>query len=134
VWAAYHGVGDGAGSLASHITGVGGPVCYQPGDGHTMTDGTLAKTGKLCSTNLYFSPDDHDGNIACGDNDQAWGPAWSAAANNGCPFDDPGGSSSLGPNNASKSNEDNALGFAGPIGVNTGASGQGVRYMRVYVR
>merc|ERR1719174_2458016 len=48
--------------------------------------------GKLCNSDLYFSPGDQDGNSNhCGQPDNGGlGPAWSAGDNNGCPMDDPG--------------------------------------------
>jgi hypothetical protein len=59
-----------------------------------MTAGNLAGT-KLCNTNLYINVSDYDGNAfpCSGSIDSAVGPAWSAMNNEGCPLDDPAGSS-----------------------------------------
>lgn len=133
-WAAYHGVGNGSQSLAKKIETIGGPVCWQPGQGWPMSAGTIAAAAKLCSTHLFFNADDHDGAAACGDDDQAWGPVWSANTNTGCPFDDPGSASSLGPNFFGSTVEFNAIGFGQALGLNTGVLGTGQNRMAVYVR
>ncbi len=142
VWAAYDLVGDGTLGLAATIAAVGDPVCYDPGDGFAMTAGTLTLQGDLCSTELYFSPQDWDGWGCSADNDgHTHGPAWSAANNSGCPFDDPGSISGLGPNQHDgqqdlecRMPDENCLGFAEKAGLNTGAQGAAENYMQVYVR
>ena len=133
-WASYHGVGNGSQSLAKKIEAVGGQVCYQPGQGFPLGGGTIAATAKLCSTHLYFNADDHDGKAECGDNDQSWGPAWSANVNNGCPFDDPGSSSGLGATFSQPAVEQVSIGFGAALGLNTGAAGSGQNRMAIYVR
>lgn len=142
VWAAYDRVGDGTLDLASSIEAVGDPTCYEPGDGHAMTAGTLALQGDLCSTQLYISPQDWDGWGCSADNDgHTHGPAWSAANNSGCPFDDPGSVSGLGPNQHEgqrdlecRMPDENCLGFAEKAGLNTGTQGAAENYLQVYVR
>ena len=134
VWAAYHAVGDGKQSFAGKNVAVGGPVCYTPAQGWKLSAGTLTQGGKLCSTNLYINPDDHDGKATCGDNDKAWGPAWSGDTNNGCPFDDPGLSGSLGPWEGSPEQESPASGFGIGLGLNKGKAGAGENRIGVYVR
>jgi hypothetical protein len=142
VWAAYDLVDDGTRSLAGFIGSVGDPVCYHHGDGYTMTAGTLVLQGDLCSTELFISPQDWDGRGCSADNDgHTHGPAWSAANNAGCPFDDPGSVSGLGPNQHQANHDqecrmpdENCLGFAEKAGLNTGLQGAAENYMRVYVR
>ncbi len=61
-----------------------------------MTGGDLADV-QLCNTNLYMHVADHDGSTSnCSNDNEAWGPAWSSNSNNGCPLDDPDGSSFVG--------------------------------------
>ena len=119
VWASYHGVGNGSTTLAGHIKGVGGPVCYEPGKGgHKITAGTLKVGGKLCDTSLYFNADDRDGNkTKCGDDEKSWGPTFNARSNQSCPWDDPGQSGSCGPSLSSPTTEFNARGFGKVLGL-----------------
>ena len=134
-WAAYGKVGDGKTSLAQHITAVGGPKCHAPGSGHPVTAGTLKAGVNLCEDRLYFNAHDHDGKpTSCGDNDATWGPSWSGSANNGCPFDDPGDTGSLGPIVGSPGSERAAVGWGGALGLNKGAAGTGANHMKVYIR
>ncbi len=134
VWAAYANVGDGKQALGQKIAAVGGPVCWTPAQGWPQTAGTLAAGGTLCSTKLYMNADDHDGKATCGDNEQSWGPTWSVNLNNGCPFDDPGQSGSLGPLLNQPTAEQAAMGFGAALGLNKGKAGTGQNAMRVYVR
>jgi hypothetical protein len=142
VWAAYDRVGDGTLGLAGFIAGVGDPICYDPGDGYAMTAGTLALLGDLCSTELFISPQDWDGRGCSADNDgHTHGPAWSVANNDGCPFDDPGSVSGLGPNHNDGQQHmecrmpfENCRGFGEKAGLNTGMHGAAENYMQVFVR
>ena len=161
VWAAYT-VGDGTqamGSLAAGIASTYQPICYDPAAteyppadaGYDMVAGTLAVGAavggrELCSTKLYFHLGDHEsGSLeTCkgteGDetaDNATYGPVWNSAetADGGCdtPFNDPS-LSSLGPDKAASAAETSALGFAGPLGLNTGTAGAGENTMRFYVR
>jgi len=59
----------------------------------TMTAGDLSASS-LCSTNLYINVADDDGSQgACTTDEEAYGPTWSADQNQGCPLDEPYGSS-----------------------------------------
>ena len=134
-WAAYGKVGDGKSSLAQHIAMVGGPKCHLAGSGHALTAGTLKASGNLCETRLYFNAHDHDGNAtACGDDDATWGPSWNGKSNNGCPFDDPASTGSLGPMIGSGGSERPASGWGWALGLNKGAAGSGANHMKVYIR
>ena len=147
VWAAYYGVGEDSQPLAEAVGEVGGPICWQPGDGHEMAAGTLAVAEKLCSTSLYFNVEDWDGKGGCGldNSNNSYGPTWSSGGNGSCPFDDPGTSSSLGPTTGSNvpgpgadteyGKEPNmAMGFGWALDVNSGDAGAAENYMRVFVR
>ncbi len=133
-WAGYHGVGDGSQSLAKKIEAIGGQICWQPGQGWPLSAGTIAVAGTLCSTHLYFNANDHDGKPTCGDDDQSWGPAWSAKVFDGCPFDDPGSSSGLGADFFTPTIEQGNIGFGGPLALNSGVVGTGANRMAIYVR
>jgi large repetitive protein len=95
-FAVYEAVSTGGMSWIDFSLSVGYYTCgssvYWP-----MTMGNL--NGQyLCDTNLYIHPIDEDGgaNSSCNVNgqwtDNASGPAWSTYNNNGCPLDDPSGS------------------------------------------
>ena len=109
-------------------------VCYggQNPSGHSMTAGTLSVTGNLCSSDLFFSPQDQDGRSTCAA-DYTWGPAWSTSNNDGCPLDDPV-TASIGPHYSSVSTERAAIGFGGRLGLNTGTAGAAQNYLQMYVR
>jgi len=139
-WAAYHGVGDGVGSLSDVILATPSPNC-DPLSGYPMTAGTLLPlTGDLCNTDLYFNAGDYDGSPSlCADltrsnNNATYGPAWSGTNNHACPFDDVGSFSSLGADYFSPGVEQPAVGFGHPLGLNTGAPGQAENAMQIFVR
>jgi hypothetical protein len=145
VWAAYNGITANASDLASWLGGIGGPHCLDPEEGYPMSAGTLSVADHLCSTDLYISPEDWDGSM-CGGSDHAYGPTWSAnQGSHGCPFDDPGRESSLGPmtdvdpvtenyEGWGYGGEPNPIGFGKPLGLNTGSRDAGENYMWVLVR
>jgi hypothetical protein len=135
VWASYYAVGDGKQSLAQRIGGYANVVCWQPGQGFPLSAGTLKAGGKLCSSNLFFNAHDHDGNATqCGDDDPTFGPSWSASNNGTCPFDDPGLSGGLGPQQANPTVEQAPVGFGFGLNLNSGANGSGANRMSVWVR
>ena len=147
VWAAYAGVGDGGGTFAAAIEETGAPACYEHGQGYPLTGGTLALEGRLCSTELFLNAPDRDGgDCGYGNHNDTWGPAWSAENNDGCPFDDPTGSS-MGPDSSNASAEIDASfvysgspgtiyghGFGFALGANVGSPGAAENYLQVYVR
>eukprot|EP00052_Salpingoeca_macrocollata_P024807 m.223694 g.223694 ORF g.223694 m.223694 type:complete len:360 (+) comp22325_c2_seq15:58-1137(+) len=161
VWASYHNVSDNTMSLGRFI-GNTGMQCYYNRAGFPMTAGTLqAANTLLCgSTDLYFNALDADGGFygagVCSPNQQeTFGPCWNAREasggrfNNGCPWDDPGNSASLGPTRPGSSAGPGeyglpdlsgdgfttpAVGFGQAVGLNTGTPGSGQNNMRVFVR
>jgi hypothetical protein len=142
-WAAYAGVGNGSTSIASFMAAISAPVCNLSlaGNGYPMTAGTLTASGKLCDTDLYFHQGDLDGtgrvDYCQGTNGQnsTYGPTWSMGDNNGCPFDDPSGTS-FGPDvaPAGQTQEVNSYGFGYALGLNTGVAGAAQNYIQMYVR
>ena len=161
VWAAYT-IGDGTltlGALSAAIASTYQPICYDPATtpyppedaGYEMVAGTLAVGDavdgrELCSTKLYFHVGDHEsGSVATCDGTEGdetadnatYGPVWNSAetADGGCatPFNDPA-LSGLGPDQAASETESSALGFAGPLGLNTGTAGTGENAMWFFVR
>ncbi len=81
----------------------------------------------LCDSDLYLNPADLDG-ASCGvpepHRSDAWGPAWSVGGNDGCPLDDPGEASSLGPSSLEDPSLEYgaaapAVGFGRALGLNT---------------
>ncbi|MSQ84050.1 MAG: hypothetical protein EXR77_14400 [Myxococcales bacterium] len=141
LWASYP-LGKGAQSLGGVIVATGGPICYaKGGPGIKQAAGTLIKADKLCDTDLYLNPDDHDNNTGCtGDNDpeSAWGPAWNVNREAGC-FDDPGWAGGLGPVKSEPATEGGtaqpvAVGFGWALSLNKGTAGSGQNWMRVYGR
>ncbi len=145
-WAVYNDVSALGTSLSYLSLAAGESQCLEGGDGHAMSAGTLTASGDLCSTDLYFNPADHDGDtvvVDCTDIENtghAFGPAWSAGWTpgdaDGCPFDDPGTTSSLGPSAESGAEffESDALGFGWALGLNTGAAEVAENYIWVLVR
>lgn len=141
--AEYEGVSDGTSDLGSFIAGIAYPVCNLAlaGNGHALTGGTLTLQPRLCDTDLYFNLGDHEsGEAICSvpgsaSTNTAFGPGWSWGNNNGCPFDD-SSLAALGPEDRTESaaTETSALGFGGPLGLNTGARGTGANHMQVLVR
>ena len=150
-WAAYYRVGDGQQTLGQVINVWAHPTCLQflAGHSHAPQAGNIKRQGKICETDLYFNLGDFDGKgeAYCkdlkksADNNATFGPSWSIGNDDGCPFDDPA-LAGLGPTNPDCTNcsssdidkEVDALGFAGPAGLNTGDSGKAKNYMRIYVR
>ena len=97
-YAVYEGVGDDTIGLLDFMDAIPQPTCSSSsGYYYSMTAGTFGG-GDLCDTNLYIHPIDMDGgyNSSCAAGyvwgDDATGPAWSESNNNGCPLDDPSGS------------------------------------------
>jgi hypothetical protein len=136
-WAGYNGVSDGSGDFGALVNDTGGPNCYNTGDGYALTAGTISVSGSLCDSSLYISPLDRDGGncISMPSGTAAYGPTWNAYSNQSCPFDDPGGSGSLGSSSGSTSSiEVAALGFGWALGLNTGTIGAAENYMWVLVR
>jgi len=141
VWAAYSNISQPPAPLATTLTTIAGPVLYDGTDGWLMTAGTVTATGSLCSTQLFLNPMDYD--VTRSSNplqDHTYGPAWSLNNGNGCPLDDPGSESSLGPHgNEGPSEpvfsvEQGAVGFGNALSLNTGVAGNAENYMQVYVR
>ena len=98
-YAVYEGVGDDTTSWLDFMDAIAQPNCSSSsGYYYAMTAGTFGG-GDLCNTNLYIHPIDMDGgsNSSCSATyvwaNNATGPAWSRANNNGCPLDDPSSSS-----------------------------------------
>ncbi len=95
--AVYEEVGDGSESYWDFQSRIPEPDCTRTsGLTWPMTAGNLAG-GQLCDTNLYIHPHDQDGGGLCTlarvNSNYALGPTWSANNNNGCPLDDPSGTS-----------------------------------------
>ena len=92
----------------------------------------------LCDDDLYFNAADLDGETDPGGCtayhcvDHAFGPSWNVGNDptHGCPFDDPGFRSSLGPNADYPGSEEIGFGFAHALDLSTGSG----EYMQVYVR
>ncbi len=144
-WMTYE-AGDGGTSLAGLLSHVGGPVCWTAGEGFSPVDGSLALAG-LCDDNLYLNPVDQDGDAGCDPAEphrsDAWGPAWSGGGNDGCPFDDVGELTGLGPSSledpsleygAAPSDVSRGIGFGQALGLNTGEIGTGQNRMEVLAR
>jgi hypothetical protein len=141
--AEYEGMSDGSRDFGSFLASVAYPVCDRTlaGNGSPLTGGTLPARAPLCDTDLYFNLGDHEsGDAVCrapgsASTNTAFGPAWSTGVNNGCPFDDPS-FAALGPEDRTESaaTEIPALGFGGPLGLNTGARGTGANHMQMLVR
>jgi hypothetical protein len=97
-YAVYDGVDGGTRSYDDFQASVPLHNCGSTsGYSYTMSAGTFSG-GSLCSTNLYIHPIDEDGgvNTSCSATytwaNNAYGPTWSVYNNNGCPLDDPSGS------------------------------------------
>jgi len=150
VWAAYHDVSNGQQSLGGIVGAHPYPFCYKhvANYSHSPDHGTIRIQGTLCDNELYFNLGDFDGNgepyckdLNGAENNATFGPVWNIDGGDGCPFDDPA-RAGLGPTNGNcdkcntdaASTETNALGFAGPAGLNTGEEGTAENYMRIYVR
>ncbi|MGB0590517.1 MAG: fibrinogen-like YCDxxxxGGGW domain-containing protein [Myxococcota bacterium] len=143
VWASYESVGDGAESLAEHISGYAEETVWEADTGFEMSAGTLVASGKLLDTDLYFNAPDGDGGEGPNAAD-SHGPVWNSWRNQWIPFDD-ASMSALGPISSDPQLEDNrfdslvalgvrGLGFGYPLDLNTGAAGTGENHMLVYVR
>ncbi len=105
-----------------------------------MSAGTISISGDLCSTDLFFNAQDHDGSLSCqtGSND-AHGPVWSTGNGlidvDGCPFDDPGTSGALGASSSPDPDlEYPAIGFGRALNLNTAPAGNGGNRMYLYLR
>ena len=87
-WLMYRDAGQSQ-TLYDLLNSFSSPVCSmdQPNSVH-LSAGSLT-TDSLCNRSLYMSPQDQDGHDYCGDNNHAYGPAWSIDRNDGCPMDDP---------------------------------------------
>ena len=135
-WAQYNAVGDGKISLAQKVEAVGPtPICYTAAQGYPLAAGTIKASATLCNTNLYFTPDDHDGNAVCGDDDQTFGPAWNTLTNaTVCFFDDPGITGGLGPVVSAPAVEQANVGFGMVLGLNKGTAASGQNRMILLVR
>jgi hypothetical protein len=143
VWAAYHGIDSGTRSFGAFVASYGtSGTCWGNAVGYTMSAGTLTlgstTTSSLCSTRLYISPKDQDGTTGCNCTDcvhDAYGPAWSAEGDDGCPLTHPGitagsGSTALWPD-AERGTE----GFGGAARLNASADlDDGTNHLRVWVR
>ena len=105
-----------------------------------MSAGTLTISGDLCSTDLYFNAQDHDGLLTCQPNSHdAHGPVWSTSNGDvdadGCPFDDPGPTGGLGPARILGFEvEFPAQGFGRALNLNLGSVGSGANRMSIYLR
>jgi len=141
IWAVYNNVGNGTTTLGYLINNSPHPYCNNE-PGYSMSSGTLSTTGtSLCSTDLYFNVGDYDGqsfsyciNLGQQFNDATYGPAWSADQNSGCPFDDPGVFSSMGPDVRFPDTEQSPVGFGKAAGLNTGTAGSGENHIKVFIR
>lgn len=150
VWASYHNVSNGKQSLGEIIGAHPYPFCYKhvATYSHSPDRGNITIQGDMCDNELYFNLGDFDGNgepycndLSGAENNAAFGPVWSMDGGDGCPFDDPA-DAGLGPANGNcadcaddaASTERDSLGWAGPAGLNTGASGAAENFMRIYVR
>jgi len=133
-WVSYHDVGDGKASIAKTIETIGGPHCWGKDDGYKQSAGSLKVGVKLCDTKLYFNTLDHDGKWTCGDNEHSYGPAWSANDGGGCPLDDPGEISGMGPVVKAPKVEQNSVGFGNALGLNKGKAGSGANFMWMLIR
>ena len=147
VWAAYNDVDSGFEDFGAFSDGFGGQTCYSHGEGFPLSVGTLTQTGQLCSTELFMHALDRDGGTCTNTNGtNGYGPNWSASQNDGCPFDDPGAVSGLGPMEpipnvenepgiwSSVSNQPRGYGYGWAILGNTGASGSAANYTQMLVR
>jgi len=143
----YADVGDGTGSFAALLDAVGEAPCHQSGDGFPPTGGDVPALDGLCDPDLYLNPRDQDGGTGCDPvephRSDAWGPAWSAAGNDGCPFDDVGELSSFGPSTledpaveygAPPAEASRGLGFGQALGLNTGDPGSGDNRIELLLR
>ena len=147
LWIEYAGVGDGSSPLADLLL-ADEPPCWQPGEGHPPTGGDVeALEGGLCDPNLYLHAQDQDGDAGCAPAEphrsDAWGPAWSAGGNDGCPFDDVGELTSLGPSvledpeieyGAVPDGVSRGIGFGQALGLNSGAVGSGENRIELLIR
>lgn len=136
-WATYPAMSDGTTGFAAVVASYGDEYCWKGGRGFEMGAGSLVASGGLCDTDLYLNAADHDGgggSCTCADCvSHAHGPSWSVDNGDGCPFDDPGGASSAGPD-SDATGESGALGFGAALGLNTGAPGAGENYLWILVR
>ena len=146
VWATYD-VGQQS-DFGTFIDGYSDHSCYSSTGGFNMVAGTLTVTGRMCSTQMYINPADHEAGCSSGGNSTR-GPAWSVYNNNGCYLDDPGIYSALGPVSSSggvngvayqndewliQTQQKFGIGYGWAIGSDGTPTGNGTNYMQVYVR
>ena len=122
-WIKYTGVGSGNKTIAKFIQDEGRSCYARGGNKYSaagMSSGLSASSSDLCSTDLYFSPKDQDGSNSCSGNNatsHAYGPTWSGDSGSGCPMDDPGSSTSIGPNANNTGSESTSCGFGREAGL-----------------
>ncbi len=149
ITASYRYVGSGSSSFAAFMSRLPYPACgyAMAGNGFPLSGGSLTAEERLCDTDLYFNLGDHeiDDNENCLDpasavNNANFGPAWNAASNGPCPFDDPY-RAGVGPHSAcgecppgTADIEANGRGFGNPLDVNGEHSGEAKTYLQMYVR
>lgn len=139
VWASYAFGAATPTTLGAVIDATGGPSRRTGGAGLAMEAGTLAATGNLNDTMLYFNATDPDGTYPA----NSWGPTWNASYNNAVTFDD-AANSSVGPESWVPNREINETGGgSGPIrglgwgyatATSTGTTGAATDYLRAFVR
>jgi formylglycine-generating enzyme required for sulfatase activity len=143
IWAQYD-PGDGTQTFAAFIGSHGEHINYKTTPGIPMAAGTLTVDGTMCSTDLYINPCGLDGQAACANDDDTYGPAWSINGSEGCPLDDPAIRGGLGPRYPGSSldfeyyknylNTEPGVGFGVGLDLNTGLIGSGDNHMAIYVR
>ena len=123
-WAYYKDVGSGDQTIGEFIANQG-VTCYADTQnqhskikpGFQIKDGNIAPQHSLCSTDLYFNPQNQRGESKCEEHGSAFGPAWSVD-NGDCPMGDPGKAGSLGLSNDSPRREAEARGFGEALKLN----------------
>ncbi|MCB9665963.1 MAG: hypothetical protein H6732_17790 [Alphaproteobacteria bacterium] len=100
--------------------------------GIPMRSGNIRAANALCSTDLLINPRDQNGTGTCGPGiyQEAWGFAWTAFAGFGC-LQNPGLIRTIGLWASSGAGEQPPLGFAGPLELDRGTTGN---TLEVYVR
>jgi hypothetical protein len=132
-------VSDGSRDFGSFRASFTYPVCDRTlaGSGRPLTGGTLLTrpTAPLCDTDLYFNLGDHESgdanclNPTAASNNTAFGAGWSWVNNELGPQDQ---CAACAP--GTSATEAFALGFGGPLGLNTGARGTGANHLQMLVR
>lgn len=171
-WAAYDGVGDASKTLPVFMLGEVAPSCLAwavqinnnevyvdpaaQATAYPMSAGTLAASGTLCDTNLYFHLGGH--NTYAGRNcddalspqyPHSYGPAWSsvlglhtnyAHCGSGAGWSSLGlGSNYIAPSPVVEVVDESVvelpgLGFGLALGLNVAESGTGRNHLRMYIR